>query len=499
MVCLALLWSIVFCSAFICVNTSNGDRHPVYQGCMRLCYWDCQDNPNYRHYEPPLGQLALIYLSCTELCNYGCIDNFSREWASQHTDILKFYGHWPFDRYFGLEEPASVLFSFLNILPHLRYLLRSTLTFNAQKSSAPQRRFYFMEMWLILYSLVAINAWFASTVYHSKKTPTATNYDLISALCLLTMEFFVSIRRVLHHNANSVGVSVLFFGLVVGCSARAYLMVQGRISFSSHMTLCIGIVVVTSAVWTSWSIFGSHSPIELASFPVGDDGTSCSRVAASVIKRTTSKYMDDFADAGMGRDSAYLSRSRGEGQAPVATEASGVLDVDRNLPLNSTDGVETLPRLNSESVRLRRQQYKHQEQEREQQQKHSGSSSTPLLSRDATQAATVAPAQCCPDSSAHHHLSGTHSSAPARVAAAPPPPPTAAASVSSPDGRWNRWRCLCCQFALILASTLEILDFAPIWGIFDAHSLWHCATVPIGFMWYVFWDIDKMSYLTHLC
>ncbi len=36
-------------------------------------------------------------------------------------DPYKYYGHWPFIRYLGLEEPASVLFSFCNLIPNLAY------------------------------------------------------------------------------------------------------------------------------------------------------------------------------------------------------------------------------------------------------------------------------------------------------------------------------------------------------------------------------------------
>ena len=39
---------------------------------------------------------------------------------------------------------------------------------------------------------------------------------------------------------------------------------------------------------------------------------------------------------------------------------------------------------------------------------------------------------------------------------------------------------------LILAMSLELLDFPPIWDAVDAHSLWHAATVAPTLMWYGF-------------
>jgi hypothetical protein len=56
-----------------------------------------------------------------------------------------------------------------------------------------------------------------------------------------------------------------------------------------------------------------------------------------------------------------------------------------------------------------------------------------------------------------------------------------------------KWLCLLCQMWLGGASLLEIFDFAPILGHFDAHSLWHLATIPLGFIWYIFWISDFES------
>ena len=47
--------------------------------------------------------------------------------------------------------------------------------------------------------------------------------------------------------------------------------------------------------------------------------------------------------------------------------------------------------------------------------------------------------------------------------------------------------CLKAVIALLLfngAALLEVLDFPPIAWTFDAHSLWHAATVPLPLLWY---------------
>ncbi len=41
-------------------------------------------------------------------------------------------------------------------------------------------------------------------------------------------------------------------------------------------------------------------------------------------------------------------------------------------------------------------------------------------------------------------------------------------------------------FSILLAMSLEVLDFPPVFGSFDAHSLWHLATAVLAPFWYRF-------------
>jgi hypothetical protein len=48
---------------------------------------------------------------------------------------------------------------------------------------------------------------------------------------------------------------------------------------------------------------------------------------------------------------------------------------------------------------------------------------------------------------------------------------------------WATWPGLAVAW-LILAMSLELLDFPPLWGCLDAHSLWHLGTVAPTMIWY---------------
>jgi len=57
------------------------------------------------------------------------------------------------------------------------------------------------------------------------------------------------------------------------------------------------------------------------------------------------------------------------------------------------------------------------------------------------------------------------------------------AAVSSHPSNWKLWVVV---IAGGLAMLLEIYDFPPYEGYFDAHSIWHAATIPLTILWWSF-------------
>lgn len=47
-------------------------------------------------------------------------------------------------------------------------------------------------------------------------------------------------------------------------------------------------------------------------------------------------------------------------------------------------------------------------------------------------------------------------------------------------------------FCAALAMLLEIFDFPPLWGVFDAHAVWHATTLPITYIWWSFIKDDAI-------
>ena len=304
---------------------SWGDIDPNYQGCVQSCtITECQDSTVYnyprsalrKHSPYTIPGYQVVPLSCEELCNYGCIDEISSRRLSADAGVVKYYGHWPFTRYFGLEEPASVAFSLLNAVPHMMYFVRSVSA--SSSSSAP----CYITPWLRGYSIMACICWLSSAIYHSKKTFHTPQLDLITALGFIAFGLFMALRRIAGHKIRGWHVGVSFTTMFLCWAYRAYYMMQGLVRFDSHMMVSIVIVILTTTLWLLWILHAQ-----------------------------------------------FISSTR--------------------------------------------------------------------------------------------------------------------------EGILVKYLCLLCQVWLICASALEIFDFPPYFGIFDAHSLWHAATVPLGFLWYHFWEQDR--------
>ena len=309
---------LIYAVSIVATQSSSGDVDPAYHQCIRNC--DCV--PNSSDEQIAFASSTLIkYLfptfDCQETCSYNCMQIITKARTSRGYKVLKYYGHWPVIRYFNMEEPASALFSMLNCLPHLIHLLGPR---------KPRKAQYYMTKWLNVLTIVSLNAWVTSTLYHSKKTIISSRVDYASAFLLLSYSLWVALRRIWGRDANSTVVSTAFTVYASVVISRITEIMIGNFTFQNHMTICISISIIHVSVWLLWILY--------------------------VI------LMDQL-------------------------------------------------------VKERKRKF-----------------------------------------------TAVHST------------------------------CLLCQFLFVVAAMLEIFDFPPFYGIFDAHSLWHLATVPLGFYWYYFWFLD---------
>lgn len=234
----------LLCAALLCAvlaaSASKGDAQNKYRNCYFPCLRGCEDE-HIERFSRMLGW------QCTDHCRYFCMHDITQQRIAAGEPVLQYNGRWPFHRFLGAENPASVVFSLANAVPHVHALFTSK-----------KRPHYFMSPWLSIYPLVGINAWLCSAVFHTRELTFTTNLDYISALLLLSYACFLALRRLVGPVGDSSkpwlawAVNGAFVLALVAVAVQVWRMLQGQVTYDQHMNVCIALGVVHTACWLIW-------------------------------------------------------------------------------------------------------------------------------------------------------------------------------------------------------------------------------------------------------
>lgn len=228
------------------VYASQGDIDVSF----RICVQQCSSEMCSSAQKSKFGD-GFPYWNCNDDCSYDCMQSITSERSLQGYGPLKYYGHWPFLRTFGLEEPASVVFSLFNAVPYIISL------FGSYKKKNCDSKDTFMDRWLTLYYIISINTWLASAFFHSRKTENASFYDYISALLFLGYSLWLATRRILGAQANSKIVLISFVFSLTMYVSQVVRMHFGYVTFDDHMNLSITIAILNVVTWLSWLLISA--------------------------------------------------------------------------------------------------------------------------------------------------------------------------------------------------------------------------------------------------
>ena len=225
-------------------ESSWGDQSSYYQMCVQHCSRQtCSAAPALAVWsEGQSGIERMVGITCTEDCRYDCMWETVTEMEARHGQVPQFHGKWPFTRVLGLQEPASVLFSVLNLLSNLCMLLwfRGTVP-----SDSPMYR-----PW-IFYSLTAINAWVWSTIFHSRDTDLTEMLDYFSAFSTVLASLLVCCLRIVGtDNIKAVIISAL---CVAFYSNHVYNMAFVRFDYGYNMKVNVSVGVLNGLFWLGWA------------------------------------------------------------------------------------------------------------------------------------------------------------------------------------------------------------------------------------------------------
>ncbi|KAF5344261.1 hypothetical protein D9758_012318 [Tetrapyrgos nigripes] len=171
-------------SCVLLALSSAGDRSEEFKGCVSYCTaTEC-----FQPQPLPLA-LRLARWTCVDNCKYNCMHQLTTRRIEIGSKIVQYYGKWPFWRFAGMQEPASVVFSLLNLWAHWR---GSAKIRREIPGANPLKPYY---LW---WSFASLNTWVWSAVFHTRDNPTTEKLDYFSAALTILLALYFTFIRLFH-------------------------------------------------------------------------------------------------------------------------------------------------------------------------------------------------------------------------------------------------------------------------------------------------------------
>lgn len=238
--------------------------------CRDLCIIQCSSNVFKKHEIFEIPGYQIIPLSCSELCQFKCIQTVANYNKLNGFKPKKYNGHWIFIRYFGLEEPASSIFSIFNSMPHIQYIYwayqqrfihKYRHTDDQDDNDTVQvvhkesLDTYYMSNWILCYAICSSVCWLCSALYHAKRIPLYAFLDYFTAFLCLFMNCFIALRRSMNVAAKYRTIYFLFSIFTLCYIIYIYAMLSGMITFDNHMLICYVLSFITIIIYIIWTLF----------------------------------------------------------------------------------------------------------------------------------------------------------------------------------------------------------------------------------------------------
>jgi len=227
------------------VLCSWGDSSPEYRSCKQRCVVaNCTTETNlYKWKERQPIPEYIIGWSCQEDCGYDCMWYSADIIYARHNKVPQYHGRWPFVRILGMQEPASVIFSVMNLLAHV-YMIRWFV-----KVVPPSAPMY--GVW-VLNSVIAVNAWFWSSVFHTRDTFFTEMMDYFCAFSTVLFSLLAFVLRILVKSNEGLPKIFLFFLFILFYINHAYSMISVKFDYGYNMKVNVIVGGLNCICWLVW-------------------------------------------------------------------------------------------------------------------------------------------------------------------------------------------------------------------------------------------------------
>ncbi|XP_061193950.1 post-GPI attachment to proteins factor 3-like [Saccostrea echinata] len=225
------------------VFASYGDRSYIYQKCLQNCQIEnCTGSASiarFKENQPWFEEK--LYWSCEDDCQYHCMWKTVEAFRKDNIAVPQFYGKWPFIRVFGIQEPASVVFSILNGLCHFRIL-------TYRKVVPSTTALYYV--WHIV-ALIGLHAWMWSTIFHTRDFPLTEKMDYFCAFSLVLANLGSLFCRILGTEKRR-RITIVLLMLVIVYVQHIYYLAFIKFDYGYNMKVNIACGCVNLLGWLYW-------------------------------------------------------------------------------------------------------------------------------------------------------------------------------------------------------------------------------------------------------
>ncbi|XP_068716395.1 post-GPI attachment to proteins factor 3-like isoform X1 [Montipora foliosa] len=219
---------------------SSGDKSYPFRTCLKECKRGC-------HLDEYPGKLPLyltiFWWDCTDECKYQCMHSVTATDLKKSKKVQQFYGKWPFVRFLGIQEPASVLFSIFNAAGHI-------LGWRMLRSRVPSTNYDMYLVWKIGV-VIDVNAWLWSMVFHTRDLNWTEKMDYFAATSLVVYQLFTCLMRIIGLQNKSSCFCVGFFLLCL-FSGHVFYLAFVKFDYGYNMKFNITMGIMNMCSWLGW-------------------------------------------------------------------------------------------------------------------------------------------------------------------------------------------------------------------------------------------------------
>ncbi|KAF3321314.1 post-GPI attachment to proteins factor 3-like protein [Carex littledalei] len=256
------------------VHATQGDADPLYIECIDQCektgalkessVKHCKASSDSFPSDEPWYKQEPLYVqwkewNCKSECRYQCMMQREKERGELGLEPVKYHGKWLFKRASVFQEPLSAILSALTLLMQFNGWLSFFLLVHYKLPLRPETRktyYEFTGLWHI-YGIFSMNAWFWSSIYHSRYADWTEKSYYSSAVALLGFSLIVTIIRAFNVRVEASRVMVAAPLLAFLTTHILYLNFY-QLDYSLNMKVCIAMGTAQLLIWAIWGSITRH-------------------------------------------------------------------------------------------------------------------------------------------------------------------------------------------------------------------------------------------------